>query len=169
MLPTSQAYLFNAPSGVPGDVTRPNETSIEPAMLGTPTAGAFGIPVKYDTNGNIIPIAANDTASVFAGVLIREAPAISGSNSDSLTGQTPNSVQPQGFAVRGYVSVVCTIGTPVRGGIVYIRVVAASGKFVGDFEATADGSNNVALSSTQASWASNGKDSANNAELRIAR
>ena len=67
--------------------------------------------------------------------------------------------------VGGADFVACTIGTPVRNGTVYMRVVAAAGKAIGDLEATADGANSVAL--TGVAWASDGKDSSNVAELKI--
>jgi hypothetical protein len=63
-------------------------------------------------------------------------------------------------------NVVCTQGTPVRGGAVYVRVTAASGKLVGDFETAADSGACVAI--TGATWAVDGKDATNIAEIRIA-
>ncbi len=170
------AYLFNAPSGVPGDITRADETSVEPAMLieaGSPPAFAakFGIPMKYATGG-ISQIVTGDDATVFQGILGRGAPSLAGSiDSDSdLTGGVPNPDQPQNFIVRGYVSVVCIAGTPVRGGVVYMQVTAHSGAVPGDLRADGtDSGNAVALTNAQASWATDGKDADNNAELRVAR
>lgn len=167
------AYLFQAPTGVPGDVTRADETNVEPAMLvavSSVFAQSYGIPMAY-VAGGISQWITSNVAADFAGVLVRQAPGISGSiaSDASLAGGVPYPLQVQGLAVRGYVNVVCTIGTPARGGIVYIRTVAASGKAIGDFEATSDAGNNVALSATQAEWASDGKDASGNAELRIAR
>jgi hypothetical protein len=170
------AYLYQAPNGVPGDISRPDETNVEPANLvavsGT-FAQAYGIPMAY-VAGGISQFITSNVAADFAGILARAVPGISGPSgtigfNDLIGNFTPNPQEPQGLVVRGYVNVVCTIGTPVRGGIVYVRVVAASGKFIGDIEATADGSNNVALSTDQASWATDGKDASNNAELRIRR
>jgi hypothetical protein len=165
------SYLYQAPSGVPGDVTRVDETSVEPAKLiavSSVYAQAFGIPMVYNTGG-ISQWGGSNVAADFAGVLIREAPGISGNTLQGFDDTIPNPDQIQGMAVRGYVSVKCPTGTPARGGIVYIRTVAAMGKAVGDFEATSDPGNNVALSLTQASWAVDGKDADNNTEIRIAR
>jgi len=165
------SYLYQAPAGVPGDITRPDDTNVEPARLiaisGT-FAQAFGIPMKYATGG-ISQIAAGDAATVFAGVLVREVPSISGNSNQGLDDTIPNSNQINGLAVRGYVSVKCKQGTPARGGVVYMRVEADTGKLVGDFEAVSDTTKSVALTVTQATWASDGKDADNNAELRIAR
>lgn len=165
------SYLYSAPAGVAGDITRTDETNVEPARLiaisGT-YAQAFGIPMKY-ASGGISQIAAGDAATVFAGILVREVPSISGNTNQGFDNTTPNPNQINGLAVRGYVSVKCTQGTPARGGVVYMRVEADTGKAVGDLEAVSDTTKSVALTATQATWASDGKDSSNNAEIRIAR
>lgn len=164
------AYLFQAPNGVAGDISRTDETNVEPAMLvavSTVFAQAFGIPMVY-VAGGISQYATGNTAAQFAGVLVREVPSISGNALAGFSDNIPNSDAPQGLAVRGYVNVKCVTGTPARGGIVYIRVVASTGHVIGDFDAVTD-ADNVALSLTQASWASDGKDADNNAEIRIAR
>lgn len=169
--PVPQDYLFQAPTGVAGDITRTDETNVEPAMLiavSSVFAQAFGIPMVYNTGG-ISQFGASNVAADFAGILVRAVPSISGNALSGLTNNIPDPTQAANFAVRGYVNVLCPTGTPARGGIVYIRVVASGPKNVGDFEATADGGNNVALSLTQASWATDGKDANNNAEIRIAR
>lgn len=169
------SYLFQAPTGVPGDITRPDETNVEPAMLvavSTVFAAAFGIPMKYVAGGIQQFNGGSETAPAFAGVLIREAPQIGGSlaGDASLGGGVPNPLQPQGLAVRGYVTVVCAVGTPARGGVVYVQIISSGGVPVGAFRADGtDGSNAVALTATQAEWASDGKDADGNAELRISR
>lgn len=170
-IPTAQAYTYQAPAGVPGDITRSDESNTEPAMLiaiSTVYAQSFGIAMVY-ASGGISQVGAGFAAADFAGVLVRQAPGISESG-DGLTGNIPNSVQVQALCVRGYVNVLCVYGSPARGGIVYVRSVSTSNNTqLGTFDATSDSSNNVALSLTQASWASDGKDANNNAELRIAR
>lgn len=165
------SYLYQSPAGVPGDITRTDESNVEPANLidiDDTFAQAFGIPMKYATGG-ISQFAAGDAATVFAGVLIREVPSISGNTAQGLDDTVPNPDVPNALLVRGYVSVKCTVGTPARGGIVYVRVEADTGKFVGDFEASSDTTKSVALTATQATWATTGKDGDNNAELRVAR
>lgn len=165
------AYLYQAPAGVPGDVTRTDESNVEPAMLiaaSSVFAQAFGIPMVY-VAGGISQYITSNVAADFAGILIREAPSIGGSATQGLNDAIPNQFQAQGLLVRGYASVICTVGTPARGGIVYVRTVANAPKAIGDLEATSDGGNSVALSLTQASWASDGKDANNIAEIRVAR
>lgn len=171
-VPSAQAYTFQAPAGVPGDVTRVDESNVEPAMLvaiASVYAGSYGIAMVYNGDG-ISQVGAGFAAADFAGVLSRQAPSIDGSNGDALTGTAPLSVQVQGLLVRGYINVLCVYGTPVRGGVVYVRTISSvNNTQLGTFDATSDSTNNVALSLTQASWASSGKDGNNNAELRVAR
>lgn len=159
------AYLYNAPAGVVGDVTRLQNSVIEPVLLGEAFT-AFGKPFKFDaTTGKAMNIAASDTAAVFAGIITRVIPAISGDLSQTLAGGVPSLTASQGALRRGFCNVLCTVGTPVKGGVVYLRVVAGSGKLVGDLEATADSTNNVALPGVE--WAVSGKDADNIAELYI--
>ena len=166
------AYLYQAPNGVPGDITRVDESNVEPAMLIAQTdvfAQAFGIPMKYVTGG-IAQFTGSEAATAFAGVLVREVPGISGSLDQGLTDNVPYAKVPQGLCVRGYVSVVCAVGTPARGGVVYIQVTANGGIAVGAFRADGtDSGNAVALTATQAEWATDGVDADKNAELRIYR
>lgn len=165
------AYLFQAPTGIPGDITRADETNVEPAMLvalSAVFAQRFGEAMRYVTGG-IQQFTASLTKADFAGVLVREVPSISGNALAGLTDNIPNPDQVQGLAVRGYVSVKCTAGTPARGGVVYVRTVSATDRPIGAFEADSDGGNSFALDAVQAEWASDGKDADGNAELRIAR
>lgn len=160
----STSILKFAPVGVPGDVTRLLESSVEPIMQGSQFA-AFGAPVKFDGSGNAIPFAGSEVVADFKGFLSRVVPSISGSVLQSFTDNVPNLASAQGLLVRGYMCVNCKVGTPVRGGVVYARVVAASGKLVGDIEATSDSTNSIALPNCE--WASSGKDASGFAEVRI--
>ena len=168
------SYLFQAPNGVPGDISRTDETNVEPIMLqlaGTPPAypQAFGLPV-VEVAGGAAAWQTTNVAADFAGVLIREVPQQAAvGDQGQFSGTIPNPVQPQGLAVRGYVNVVCQYGTPARGGIVYINIQATGSRVVGGFEATSQAGYNVALTTTQATWAVDGVDAFGNAELRIAR
>lgn len=163
------SYLYQAPAGVVGDITRPDESNTEPAML-VAVAGvfaqAFGIPMRY-VAGGISQFIAASVAADFAGILVREAPSISGNANSGLSDTTPWEKVPRGLMVRGYCNVLCTVGTPARGGIVYFCNNVAGGA-IGDFQATTS-ANNLPLSTTQATWASDGKDANNIAEIRIAR
>lgn len=159
------SFLYRMPSGVVGSVTRALDTSVESAFMNIAKAvTAFGAPCKM-TSGKIELIESGDTAASFYGIVSRVAPSISGSTAQLFADGVPNSDVAQGVVVRGYVNVTCTVGTPVRGGAVYMRVVAATGKAIGDLEATADSTNSVAL--TNVVWAVDGKDANNIAEIRI--
>jgi hypothetical protein len=171
---SNQAFLKQAPTGVPGDLTRVDESNVEPAMLVAASGvfpAAFGIPMKYVTGGIQQYNGGAEVAGDFAGVLVREVPGIAGSSVDdaNFVPTSPFSKQVQGLCVRGYISVLCAAGTPARGGVVYIQIIANGGVSVGSFRATADGGNTVALTATQAEWATDGLDANQNAELRIAR
>ncbi len=164
------AYLFAAPNGVAGDVTRTDESNVEPAMLvavSTVYAQAFGIPMKYTTGGIQQFNGGAEVPGDFAGVLVREVPSISGSVTSGFSDNVPNPDVPQGLLVRGYVSVLCVSGTPARGGAVYVQTVANGGVAVGAFRTTDDTSNAILLDNV--TWASDGKDANNNAEIRVAR
>lgn len=167
------AYTFAAPNGVPGDITRTDESNVEPAMLVAASsvfAQAFGIPMKYVAGGIQQFNGGAEVAADFAGVLVREVPSISGNALSGFTDNIPNSETVQGLCVRGYVSVKVAAGTPARGGVVYVQIIANGGVAVGSFRADGtDSGNAIALTATQAEWATSGKDADGNAELRIAR
>jgi hypothetical protein len=166
----ANTILYTAPAGAAGSITRVDFTQVEPAMLvavSSVYAQAVGIPMKL-VAGGMSQFSGAEVAANFAGVLVRELPA-SGLNglNQAFSDFIPNFALVQGLCVKGYINVICTIGTPVRGGIVYVRVAAATGgKLMGDFEATADGSNNIAL--TGVTWAADGKDASGIAEIKIA-
>lgn len=160
------AYLYRAPSGVAGDVTRQQDTVVESGLLNSAKAPtAFGAPVKI-VSGKFEKIEASDAATVFAGILSRIAPSIAGDTAQTFASGTPNVQSVQGVVVKGYVNVKCAVGTPVRGAQVYMRVTADTGKAVGDLETAADSGKCVALSGV--TWAVDGKDADNVAEIRIA-
>lgn len=168
------AYLFNAPAGFPGGVSRPDEVNIEPAMLvavSTVFAQGFGIPMKYVSGGIQQFNGGAEAAADFAGTLVREVPGIGtlASDADISSGGVPNSDLPQGLMVRGYMMVKCWVGTPARGGAVYVQIITSGGVPVGGFRTTSDGGNSILLTPAQAEWATDGVDANLLAELRVAR
>ena len=162
------AYSQFAPSGFPGFITRELNTVVEPGILANITNVFYGWPVKFSAaTGKFTGIAASDTAAVFAGILGRQAVQQGAQGASDLALQPLADVkQPQTIVRKGYVNVTCFVGTPVRGGIVYMRVTTVASNVFGQLEATADGVNSVALPGV--TWASNGRDSANTAEIFIA-
>lgn len=165
------SYLYSAPAGVVGDVSRTDESNVEPAFLITPFPSNYGVAMIY-VPGGITPYAGG-AASGVAGLLTRAAPGISQSSVNEAVDQfTPNQSEVQGLMVRGYASVFVNAGTPVRGQPVYIVQTASAGHVVGQFETTSNGGNNIALSATEVgnwTWASDGVDAFGNAEIRIAQ
>ena len=159
------SFLYRAPSGVAGDVTRPDDTVVESALINASVAPtAFGVPVKM-TSGKIEAIEEGDAATDFFGVISRVAPAINGSLVETFGSGTPNTDQVQGVVVEGYINVKCAVGTPTRNGAVYMRIAPDTGKAVGDFETALVTDETVLLAGV--TWAIDGKDSSNVTEIRI--
>lgn len=135
------AIFKDLPAGVAGDLTRESAAIIEYGALDGSVA--FGSPVVFDTTKNAFrAVTATDTAVY--GVLARVAPS------------TPES-RDASVMVRGYIKAK-VVGTPSRGGAVYIQTVAdgTAGKAVGDFVTEATASKTIAY--TGAVFAVNGAD-----------
>lgn len=171
------SYLYASPSGVPGDVTRVDDSNVEPVMLVSPFPTNYGLPMKYAAGATgqaecVTPLVAADSASVFCGILVRAVPGISGSSvNENFDTFLPNSAEPQGLLVRGYASVFVNSGSPVRGSIVGVVVTASAGHPAGVFETGITG-NNVGLTGTivgNVTWAADGVDSNGYGEVRIAQ
>lgn len=171
------SYLYAAPSGVPGDISRPDGSSVESAMLVSPFPANYGVAVKYATGAagagtGVTPFAAADTAAVVAGLLVRAAPGISQSSAaEAVNTFQPNQSEPQGLLKRGYAMVLVNAGTPVRGQPVGIVQTASVGHPAGSFETTTTG-NNIPLSATICgnwTFAADGVDANGFAEIRIAQ
>lgn len=171
------SYLYQSPSGVPGDVTRVDDSNVEPVMLVSPFPANYGVAMKYAAGAGgapegVTPMIAADAAAVFCGVLTRAVPGISGSSvNESFNTFQPNSAEPQGLLVRGYCCVSVNSGSPVRGSVVGIVQTASSGHPAGAFETGVTG-NNVPLTGTivgNVTWAADGVDSNGYGEIRIAQ
>ncbi len=121
----------------------------------------FGSPLMYDGKGGVILVDGTFTADKFVGIAGRETrSALDYLDQDSGGVYAPN--EAVSVVQRGSIAVLCKVGTPVVGGTVYVRIVAGSGKNLGDLEAEADGANRVAL--TNAQWGG-GKDGNDVCEL----
>lgn len=125
----------------------------------------FGTPLKYDENGNVTAMGADDDGSAFVGVAAREVRSALTYLEQDAGAYSPNDAV--AVFMRGAVNVQCQKGTPKLGGAVYVRVAeneSYPGAGTGGFEAEADGSNTVLL--TACRWG--GPADANGiAELRI--
>src|SRR5690348_6322236 len=125
------AYLYSAPAGIPGMISRDTAT-VEPQLLDSsnqPTS--FGLPVATDaTSHKLRAIGASDTAASVVGFLVRPYP-FSSNDTDFGAGTPPTSGLVSVMR-RGYMSVKNNAGTPVNGGTVYVRIDTPSGaKVVG--------------------------------------
>lgn len=140
----SNAYLYRMPSGIPGDVSRKLDSTIETGFFNASLPFAsYGIPAKL-VSGKYVPFAAADTADLLRGFLVRPYPTQSAQ--EGIGTATPPTSGPANILRRGWMTVKCNAGTPAQGGIVYVRIDTPSGaKVVGGIEAAADSTHVVAL------------------------
>ncbi|ALD93476.1 hypothetical protein CR3_4294 [Cupriavidus gilardii CR3] len=142
----STAILYRMPSGIPGDISRQSQATVEPQIfdpaLPFPGYGVFG---KLAA-GKFVPIASGDAAAVVYGLLVRPYPTTGGAGSEPVGTATPPTKGVCDVLRRGYMTVKNNAGTPALGGQVYVRVAAAAaGKPIGGIEAAADGTNTIAV------------------------
>ncbi|WP_043614267.1 hypothetical protein [Chromobacterium violaceum] len=154
------SILYRMPSGIPGAVSRPSQSTIEPAMLDPnnpfPSYGLFGKIVS----GKLVPIGSGDTAANVYSLLVRAYPTNSGQ--DPLGAATPPTKGVIDNMRRGYMTVKVNAGTAAQSGQVYVRVAnAATGKPIGGIEAAADSTNTIAVNATFMSAA----DASGNVEI----
>lgn len=151
------------PHGFAGSYARQPDMIVNTRPAGAEIA--FGSPLKYGGNGEVLPMGAGDAAASFAGVAVREIRSAVNYLDQNTGVFAKNDAVP--VFQRGAVNVLCQKGTPKLGGAVYVRVTANAifpGAVPGGFEAEADGANTVQLANCQ--WA--GAADANKvAELRI--
>jgi len=138
------AFLYRMGNGVPGDVTRQSQSTIESGVFNPaaafPAYGRFGKNVA----GKFVPVGAGDTAALVYGILVRPYPITGANASDPLDTAVPPTSGIADVLRRGYINVKNNAGTPAQGGLVYIRVAAAAaGKPIGGIEAAADGANTI--------------------------
>jgi len=140
----SNAYLYRMPSGIPGDVSRKLDSTIETQYFNASLPFAsYGIPVKL-VSGKVVPFAAADVATSLYGFLVRPYPTQSAQ--EPIGTATPPTSGPANILRRGWMTVKCNAGAPAQGGTVYVRIDTPSGaKVVGGIEAAADSTHTVAL------------------------
>ncbi|MBK0062159.1 MULTISPECIES: hypothetical protein [unclassified Acinetobacter] len=138
----SNAFLYRMPSGIPGDVSRKSQSTIESHHVGGQFA-AFGLFGKLSaTTGDFVPLESTDTAVY--GLLVRAYPTQSAQN--ELGNAVPVASGVQDVLVRGYMTVRCNAGTAKKAGKVFVRVAAGTTvKPVGGIEAVADSTNTIEI------------------------
>ncbi|WP_334421032.1 structural cement protein Gp24 [Acinetobacter soli] len=140
----SNAILYRMPSGIPGDVSRKSQSTIESHHVGGQFA-AFGLFGKLSaTTGDFVPLESTDTAAAVYGLLVRAYPTQSAQN--ELGKAVPTASDIQDALVRGYMTVKCNAGTAKKAGKVYVRVAAGTtAKPIGGIEAVADSTNTIEI------------------------
>ena len=145
--------------GFPGTVSSAKDAVIESYAAGADIQ--FGTPVVFDSNYNVVPFGATNTADDFVGIAVRVV-----KTAADIQGDTYYAANDQvDVLVRGRISVACMAGAPVPKGAAYVRVAADTGLAIGDLVATADSANTVAL--TNAVWVTGNLDAYKNAELLL--
>lgn len=155
------------PHGFAGSYARQPDMIVNTRPLGGADSVAFGAPLKYDGNGNVVQMGASAAAAEFAGVAARELK----SALTYLEQGEGNYAPGDAVAVfmRGAVNVKCQKGTPKLGGDVYVRVTASEAAptaAVGGFEAEADATAANTVKLTNCQWGG-AADVNGVAELRI--
>ncbi len=158
----SNAILYRMASGIPGVVSRPSQSTIEPAIQDPNNAfSAYGLFGKI-ASGKFIPVGAGDAATAVYGLLVRPYPTQGANASDPLGAAVPPTSGVANVLRRGYMTVKLNAGTAALGGQVYVRVAnAATGKPIGGIEAAADSTNTIAVNATFMSAA----DASGNVEI----
>mgnify|MGYP000034350369 CR=1 FL=1 len=155
------------PNGQAGSYARQPDMIVNTRPLGGSDNVQFGLPLKYDSDGNVVLMGASSTAAQFVGIASREIKSSLNYLDQSVGEYAPE----EAVAVfqRGAINVKCQKGTPKTGGDVYIRVAAndaAPTAVVGGFEAEADTTVANTIKLTNCQWAGP-KDANDIAELRI--
>lgn len=138
------SFLYRMPSGIPGDISRRENMTIESVPLdSTKPFSAYGLPGKI-VSGKFVPLEAGDTAAVVYGFLVRPYP--TNSAQEPLGTATPPASGIANVLRRGYMTVLNQAGTPALASQVYSRVATPSGsKTIGDVEAASDTTNTIAI------------------------
>lgn len=163
------AIQFRMQSGFQGDVNRTHPASIEPCLIDAnapPTIYGNGVLVDATTQG-VRPLTVGDQAlTAIYGVLVRPYPLqASSTTNNGATVIGPGAVPSAGIVdvLRSGYIMVPVVGTPVKGGAVYIWTAASSGSHVqGGFEAVNPAGSGMQV--TNATW-NGGPDSSGIAEL----
>lgn len=168
------AFTYRMGGGFAGDVNRGHPASIQPCLIdptNPPTLSGQAVVVVAASQG-VRPLAAGDGALTdIWGVIVRSFPF----QQALATGQygaigygvtAPAAAMPVDVLVGGYIF-VSVVGSPVKGGPVYIWTAAAAGAHVqGGFEAVNPAGNGIALNAVKFAWNSP-PDSTGVAELKI--
>lgn len=140
----NRTILTRMPAGIPGEITRREDCTLEPNILGADAAPGCALKMS---DGKVVPIAPGDTAAVVYGFLVRPYPSQGGLSGLAAGGKLPSGSMCDVLR-RGYISAALARGTAAKAGKVHLRVAVAAGKAVGDLEAAAVANETVELSAT---------------------
>lgn len=150
------AFTFRMNAGFAGDVNRGHPASIQPCLIDAsapPTA--YGQAVTIDsTSEGVRPLVSGDSGlTEIWGVTVRPYPIQQATTSNNYGAAAYGSVAPPLLqpidVLRGGYVMVSVVGSPNKGGTVYIWYAASSGSHVqGGFEAANTGGSTLALDSS---------------------
>jgi len=166
------AFTFRAGAGFPGNVTRQENSIIEPALIDAAAPPLlYGVPVVIDpTTQGVRPLVAGDSGLTnFYGILVRAFPTSQASttnfgNTPLGTNPAPPTSGPCDVLVSGYINVQVPVGSALalKNGAVFVWVAATSGVHIqGGFETAANGGNTIAIGGAGVTTHYNGGQDAN--------
>lgn len=133
---STTAYLLRAPAGVPGSLSRPDQSTVEPVTIteygDTGAPAAFGLACQIDATTGLLRVVADPDTAAY-GFLARPYPALGGNDAGSqgLGQAVPPANGNVSVMVRGYMTVKLGGSTAaVKGGAVYVWSSADSGAHV---------------------------------------
>lgn len=165
------AYPYRMGAGFAGDVSRTHPASIVPGLNNSSVQAIrlFGDPVIIDTATNSYRGVTTADTSTFAcdGFCARPFPTqqTTGGMTSAVVGAAgvPSTTQPVDILSDGFIMATCNVGTPTKGGAVYVFTAASTGSHVQGGLESAAGANLTLISN--AFW--NGPPDTNGvAELR---
>lgn len=141
----TNAILYRMPFGIPGDVTRQSQSTIEPQLFNSAAAfSAYGLFGKI-ASGRFVPIGTGDAATAVYGLLVRPFPTQSASTAMGVA--QPPTTGPADVLRRGYAAVKLRgSAAAALNGQVYVRVAnGTTDQPIGGIEAAADSTNTIAV------------------------
>jgi hypothetical protein len=140
MTVVSNAITFRAAFAIPGDLTRPSQSTVEAQPYGATAFPSYGVPVGL-VSGLVVPIAASGTA--LYGFLVRPYPIEGANASDALGTAVPITSGIANVLKRGYIGVYVqnfAVNPAAANTPVYVWYAASTGQHVqGGVEAAATG------------------------------
>lgn len=120
----TQSIGKDFPHGFAGSYAYQPDMIVKTRPVGGNANIIFGTPVKYEanTNGNVVPMGAGDTAAAFVGFASREIKSSINYLEQGVGQYAPGG--DGGVFMRGAINVKVQKGTPAMGGKVYVRIAA---------------------------------------------